>query len=54
MAIYNIYWLLLDALIDFKSVLDTILLLQLLWYSRKTVEDTSLTVCFTTIDILTL
>lgn len=34
---------LLDALIDFKSVLDTFLLLQLLWYSWKPVGETSLT-----------
>lgn len=33
---------LLNALIDFKCVLDTILLLQLLWYSWKPVRETSL------------
>lgn len=36
---------LLDALVDFKSVLDTILLLQLLLHSWKPVGETSLTIC---------
>lgn len=36
---FSVYSSLLDALIDFKSVLDTILLLQPLWNSWKPIGE---------------